>query len=65
MSHGDHVEEHAVGFEAIATTDSCIAVIRHNALPIYNLQFHPEVTHTEEGVKFIQNFIDICNISEK
>ena len=62
MSHGDHVDELSEDFELLADTDSCFAVAKHKTLPIYNLQFHPEVTHTEFGHLIIENFVvDICN----
>ncbi len=61
MSHGDHVDKLSDEFELIADTDSCFAVAKHKTLPIYNLQFHPEVTHTEFGHVIIENFVlGIC-----
>ena len=62
MSHGDHVDELAPNFELIATTPSCMAIAKHKELDIYNLQFHPEVTHSDFGGEIIKNFaLDICN----
>jgi len=61
MSHGDHV--HALGpdFKELGTTPSCIAIAKHKQKSIYNLQFHPEVTHTEYGEQILKNFVlDIC-----
>ncbi len=60
MSHVDHVTEVAEGFVPIAKTDSCIAALKHESLPIYNFQFHPEVTHSKYGKQMIENFVDIC-----
>lgn len=61
MSHGDHVRSLGADFEELGTTVSCIAVAKHKTKPIYNLQFHPEVTHTEYGHTILKNFvIDIC-----
>ncbi|MFV0379795.1 MAG: glutamine-hydrolyzing GMP synthase [Anaerorhabdus sp.] len=60
MSHQDHVTELAEGFEAVANTDTCTAVAVNQEKKIYNVQFHPEVTHSEFGVKIIENFINIC-----
>ncbi len=60
MSHGDHVTELPDDFVVIAKTDSSIAAITNNK-GIYALQFHPEVVHSEEGYKLIENFIfNVC-----
>ena len=62
MSHGDHVDELSSDFIELGNTDSCIAIAKHKDLDIYNLQFHPEVTHTTFGKEIISNFVlDICN----
>ena len=62
MSHGDHVDELSNDFYELGNTDSCIAIAKHKNLEIYNLQFHPEVTHTTFGKEIISNFtLDICN----
>ncbi len=64
MSHGDHVDELSSEFELLGDTDSCFAVARHRKLPIYNLQFHPEVTHSEFGTQIISNFVlEVCEAS--
>jgi GMP synthase (glutamine-hydrolysing) len=62
MSHGDHVDKLSNEFIELGNTDSCIAIAKHKELDIYNLQFHPEVTHTDYGKKMIENFtLHICN----
>lgn len=62
MSHGDHVNTLSNEFVELGNTDSCIAIAKHKDLEIYNLQFHPEVTHTVFGKEIIKNFtLDICN----
>ena len=62
MSHGDHVDSLSGDFIELGNTDSCIAIAKHKELEIYNLQFHPEVTHTTFGKEIISNFVlDICN----
>jgi GMP synthase (glutamine-hydrolysing) len=63
MSHGDQILEVAGDFEPLARTDTCpIAAIRHTKLPVYGLQFHPEVTHTPHGAQILDNFISaVCH----
>ncbi len=62
MSHGDQVANIADAFEPLASTSTCpFAAVKHKQLPIYGLQFHPEVTHTPEGGKVLANFLhQIC-----
>jgi GMP synthase (glutamine-hydrolysing) len=62
MSHGDQLHEAGAGFLPLATTATCpIAAVRHHELPIYGLQFHPEVSHTPYGSLLLGNFLDrIC-----
>jgi len=62
MSHGDQVSRVSDEFVAIARTGTCpIAAVRHRTLPIFGLQFHPEVTHTPEGKEVLANFLtEIC-----
>jgi GMP synthase (glutamine-hydrolysing) len=65
MSHGDHVDELSEEFYEIGNTDSCIAVAKHRTKEIYNLQFHPEVTHTIFGKEILKNFtISICKANQ-
>ena len=63
MSHGDQVQDLPDNFKLIASTKNApIAAMQHEAKPIYALQFHPEVTHTEQGHIVLNNFIfNICN----
>jgi len=62
MSHGDKVVELPEGFDVIAETDSCpIAGMAHREKPWYGIQFHPEVTHTLQGVRIFEHFVlEIC-----
>lgn len=58
MSHGDQVQDLANDFETLASTPTCPhAAVRHKTLPIYGLQFHPEVSHTSLGSTLIHNFL--------
>lgn len=64
MSHGDHITEMAPGYRQIAKTDSSNAAIT-NDKGIYAIQFHPEVYHSEYGMKIIANFVfHICKCQE-
>ncbi len=62
MSHGDQVDTLTGDFESIAATDTCPnAAVKHKQRPIFGLQFHPEVTHTEFGADLLRNFVrNIC-----
>ncbi len=62
MSHGDKLTKLPPGFEVIGKTrNSEFASIKKEN--IYGLQFHPEVTHTPEGKRILENFLySICNV---
>lgn len=58
MSHGDHLSTLPPGFEALAHTENIpYAAVGNDERKIYGLQFHPEVAHTEEGQRMLQNFL--------
>jgi GMP synthase (glutamine-hydrolysing) len=63
MSHGIEVTKLPSGFELIASTKNCaIAGFANQKKKYYGLQFHPEVTHTKQGLNILERFIiDICN----
>jgi GMP synthase (glutamine-hydrolysing) len=62
MSHFDQVVAAPDGFEVVAETADCpIAGMADDARRIYSVQFHPEVTHTPNGMKVLENFINICD----
>lgn len=63
MSHGDYLTNLPVGFKLIGTSaHSPICAIENQLQKIYGVQFHPEVAHTVEGKKIIDNFLfKICN----
>ena len=65
MSHGDQVQDLPDNFSLIASTESApIAAMQHQTKPIFALQFHPEVTHTECGKVILDNFIfKVCEAS--
>ena len=62
MSHGDKVTAVPPDFEVVASTESApIAAIRHRDKPFFGIQFHPEVTHTLQGMRIIERFaLEIC-----
>ncbi|MBD3587263.1 glutamine-hydrolyzing GMP synthase [Salinimonas sp. HHU 13199] len=62
MSHGDKVESIPPGFITTAHTPSCPHAAMYNEeKQFYGVQFHPEVTHTRQGMRLLTHFItDIC-----
>ena len=62
MSHGDYMEKVPEGFALTAHSDRCPNVaIADEARGFYGVQYHPEVDHTENGVKMIRNFLyEVC-----
>ncbi len=58
MSHGDQVSQVSADFLPLAATKTCpIAAVKHKSLPVYGVQFHPEVTHTPLGQQILGNFL--------
>ncbi len=58
MSHGDKVVEIPADFTKIAETDTCpYAAMANEEKKYYGVQFHPEVTHTKNGLKMLENFV--------
>jgi GMP synthase (glutamine-hydrolysing) len=66
MSHGDKVTALPAGFAVIASNATTpIAGMADEARRFYALQFHPEVTHTVQGVAMLNRFVyDICGCAE-
>jgi GMP synthase (glutamine-hydrolysing) len=66
MSHGDQVSGIGTDFQTLAKTSTCPhAAVRHRSLPVYGMQFHPEVTHTPLGGQVLHNFvIGVCGCEE-
>ena len=64
MSHADQVSRLPKNFKVIASSsNSKFAIVENKLKKFYGIQFHPEVTHTENGKKLISNFIFlICKI---
>lgn len=65
MSHGDQVIRVSDDFVPLAGTSTCpIAAVKHKQLPVFGLQFHPEVTHTPLGGTMLHNFLmGVCECS--
>ena len=62
MSHGDKVVRVPEGFAIIAATESApIAAMSDESRRFYGIQFHPEVTHTAQGLRILERFVcEIC-----
>jgi GMP synthase (glutamine-hydrolysing) len=67
MSHEDAVVKLPKKFKIIASTkDSNLTIIENSKDKIYGVQFHPEVTHTDNGLQIFKNFLFlICQIKKK
>lgn len=60
-SHNDEVTVLPENFELLASSENCkIQAMKHKSKPLYGLQFHPEVEHTEYGAQIFQNFLEEC-----
>ena len=71
MSHADTILEMPEGFELLATTDSIpIAAFKKSMngtpdFPLYGVQFHPEVYHSTDGKKILNNFlVNVCGCKQ-
>jgi len=57
MSHGDKVTSLPDGFEVVAESENApFAAISDEVRSFYGVQFHPEVVHTPNGKKILENF---------
>ena len=67
MSHEDAVVKLPNNFKVIAyTKNSKLTIIENSKEKIYGIQFHPEITHTNNGKKIFKNFLFlICKIKKK
>ena len=66
MSHGDTISQLPDNYEIIASTESVrVAAYKVKQKDVYGIQFHPEVTHSEEGKTILRNFVvHICECSQ-
>src|SRR6476659_8371141 len=61
MSHGDLILEPPSGFSVTARSNTAMAAMENPSRRIFGIQFHPEVTHTDNGSALYRRFIfDIC-----
>ena len=67
MSHEDAVVKLPKHFKSVAyTKDSKLTIIENAEQKIYGVQFHPEITHTDNGNQIFKNFLfSICKIKKK
>lgn len=66
MSHGDRVTTLPEHFHPIGKTDNApIAAMAHHTKPWFGVQFHPEVTHTDQGQALLARFLfDYCGATK-
>lgn len=65
MSHGDTITEIPNGFNIIASSkDVRIAAYKVDGEKTWGVQFHPEVAHTLDGMKILDNFLTICGCAK-
>ncbi|MDL2290023.1 glutamine-hydrolyzing GMP synthase [Paludibacteraceae bacterium OttesenSCG-928-F17] len=61
MSHGDSITEIPSNFKKIASTEDVeYAAYRIEGEKTWGVQFHPEVFHSTDGVRLLENFLEIC-----
>ena len=65
MSHTDYVDVLPEGFVNLGSTDTCPnAAMANEERKLYGIQFHPEVNHSENGIKVLENFVyKVCGCS--
>ncbi|HLN50940.1 MAG: GMP synthase subunit A [Thermoplasmata archaeon] len=60
-SHNDQVAVPPAGWSVLAHSSSCpVEAMAHPTKPIWGVQFHPEVEHTEGGREMFRHFVDLC-----
>ncbi len=60
-SHADEVSRLPKDFTKLARSAICeVEAMKHRDKPIYGVQWHPEVSHTEAGTALLSNFVKIC-----
>jgi GMP synthase (glutamine-hydrolysing) len=65
-SHHDEVSKVPKDFEVLASSEKCrVQAMRHTSRPLFGLQFHAEVEHTEYGAQIFRNFLSVCEQRKK
>jgi GMP synthase (glutamine-hydrolysing) len=65
-SHNDEVLEMPPDFVSLAHSDNCtVQAMRHKTKPLFGVQFHPEIEHTDNGYEIFQAFVDVCQAQKK
>ncbi|MFQ5838457.1 MAG: GMP synthase subunit A [Thermoplasmata archaeon] len=60
-SHNDEVTRPPEGFKRLASSESCpVQAMQAADRPLYGVQFHPEVEHTQYGYEIFRNFLRVC-----
>jgi GMP synthase (glutamine-hydrolysing) len=63
MSHGDEVVAIPDDYTTVGSSEHVkFAWIAHKTKKIYGVQFHPEVQHTEYGMRILENFVSVCGV---
>ena len=63
VSHFDEAKELPKDFIGLAHSQTCpIEAMRHSEMPVFSVQFHPEVWHTEHGEDILRNFLEISKL---
>lgn len=66
MSHSDTITELPEGGVRLVKTESINnAAYRIEGKQVWGVQFHPEVAHSEEGNKLLDNFLNICGVKRE
>lgn len=61
VSHKDEVKVLPENFHSLAHSETCqIEAMAHDELPLFGVQFHPEVEHTPVGSRIFKNFLELC-----
>jgi GMP synthase (glutamine-hydrolysing) len=65
MSHGDHVKQLPKGFKITAKSGDIICAAENISKNLLGLQFHPEVSHSQNGTQIIEHFLKkVCHFSQ-
>jgi GMP synthase (glutamine-hydrolysing) len=61
VSHKDEILAMPEDFIKLAHSATCeVEAMRHKSLPLFGVQFHPEVEHTPKGPDLFKNFLELC-----